>query len=361
MSPMTNRERQLAFIRGETHDQVPFIQYSNAAAPNEEIWSVVGRNNMGLLRWSAAHRIEHPNCPIESEPFVQDGLRHERRTLHTPVGTLTELRHFEPTYGGRAWKKHFIETPEDYAPFAAYLRDVVVLDDWEHVWTDWRELDDDGLPLVATMRTPYQQMWIEWVGLQNLSWHMAEAPEVVEECLGLLADIERRIFDSVCRAIESGVPIPMVNIGDNITAPAIGVRNFRAYCVPLYQELSARLAPHGVPVFVHMDGNLKPLWELIGASGVRGLDSMSPPPDNDTSVAQARALWPEMRIGVNFPSSVHLAPPEDVYRMAMRLLEEGGRAGRLQIQISENVPPGMWRNSYPQIVRAIRDFGPAVG
>jgi len=27
----------------------------------------------------------------------------------------------------------------------------------------------------------------------------------------------------------------------------------------------------------------------------------------------------------------------------------------LQIQVSENVPEGDWRNSYPQIVKAIRD------
>ena len=38
-------------------------------------------------------------------------------------------------------------------------------------------------------------------------------------------------------------------------------------------------------------------------------------------------------------------------------LQQAGHTGRLQIQISENVPPGGWRKSYPEIVRAIRDFG----
>ena len=72
-------------------------------------------------------------------------------------------------------------------------------------------------------------------------------------------------------------------------------------------------------------------------------------------------MWPEMRIGVNFPSSVHLAEPEAVYSRAMTILEEGGRTGRLQIQISENVPPEVWRRSFPEIVRAIDDFGPPKG
>jgi len=105
-----------------------------------------------------------------------------------------------------------------------------------------------------------------------------------------------------------------------------------------------------------MDGDLKPLWRLISESGVRGLDSLSPPPDNDTSVAQALAMWPEMRVGINFPSSVHVAPPDEIYRVTWQILEEGGRSGRLQIQVSENVPPGVWRSSFPAIIRAINDF-----
>jgi hypothetical protein len=39
-------------------------------------------------------------------------------------------------------------------------------------------------------------------------------------------------------------------------------------------------------------------------------------------------------------------------------LEEGGRSGRLQIQISENMPPDAWRKSCPAIVRAIGENGP---
>ena len=113
----------------------------------------------------------------------------------------------------------------------------------------------------------------------------------------------------------------------------------------------------GKPVYVHMDGDLKPLWSAIGESRVRGLDSLSPPPDNDTSAGEAAEHWPEMRLGINFPSSVHLRSEREVYERARIILDEAGQTGRLQIQISENVPPGAWRRSYPQIVRAIEDSG----
>jgi hypothetical protein len=105
-----------------------------------------------------------------------------------------------------------------------------------------------------------------------------------------------------------------------------------------------------------MDGDLKPLWDAIGESPVRLIDSFSPAPENDTSIADAIRMWPEMRLCPNFPSSIHLAEPEVIYETTMELLEQGGRTGRLQIQISENMPPGAWKKSYPQIVRAIHDF-----
>ncbi len=353
---MTMRERILAVIQGRETDRVPFVQYSGLAGPDEEIWSVVGRENMGIIRWSAVHRFEHPNCRFVSEDTSWNGRRGARTTLCTPKGILVEEKVFDPALGSGARRKHFIEKREDYEIFLAYLRDVVVIPDVDQYHRDDRATGDDGLPMVAVVRTPYQQMWIQWVSLEDFSLHRVDYPDLIEECFSLLADIERRIFRVVHSALDQ-VSIPFVDFPDNITAPCIGPGNFRRHCVPLYDELADMLAEKNVPVFVHMDGDLKPLWSAIGESKVRGLDSLSPPPDNDTRVADAVALWPEMRVFPNFPSSVHLADRETVYATAWQILAEACHTGRLQIQVSENTPPGMWRKSYPAIVRAIHDFG----
>ncbi|MGE5531650.1 MAG: uroporphyrinogen decarboxylase family protein, partial [Bacteroidota bacterium] len=180
-------------------------------------------------------------------------------------------------------------------------------------------------------------------------------PELLAEVTAELTRIELDVFESIRRACRD-LPIRFVDVPDNITAPTIGPTNFRKYCVPLYQRLSEMLAEQDVKVFVHMDGDLKPLWDQIGQSGVRGLDSFSPPPDNDTSAAQALTMWPEMRLFMNFPSSVHLGAQQVIYDTTIEILEQAGRSGRLEIQVSENVPPGVWKTSYPQIVKAIRDF-----
>ena len=78
MKSMTMRERMLAVMQGREHDRVPFIQYDDAVAPNVDIWPVIGRENMGLWRWSRVHRIAHPNCSFESRRIQRRGLRGSR-------------------------------------------------------------------------------------------------------------------------------------------------------------------------------------------------------------------------------------------------------------------------------------------
>jgi len=355
---MTNRERILAVIEGTDLDRVPFVQYSGIAAPNDEVWAHLDRDSMGVLQWSSLHALHSPNCRTESEQIEIGGRRGLRNTLVTPAGTLTEERLYEPTFNTTAALKHYVTDVADYHVLLSYLRDLAVTMNVDGYLAAEKALGDDGLPMAAVMRTPYQQLWIQWVSLQDLALHLVDEPELMADVTGELTRLELDIFEAVYEAAAT-VPFRFVDIPDNITAPTIGERYFRQYCLPLYQRFAEMLAERDIKMFCHMDGDLKPLWAAIGESGLRGIDSFSPPPDNDTSAAQALAMWPEMRLFMNFPSSIHLAAPERIYEVATDILQQAGASGRLQIQISENVPPGVWRTSYPQIARAIRDSAEA--
>jgi len=353
MRPMTHRERILAVLQGREHDRVPFITYDFEPPLISDIYESVGRDRIGLLRWTAVHRVEHPHCRFVEETYTVDGTRWQRTTLHTPVGSIYEERAFEPGYGSSSIRKHYIQEAKDYEVFWYYLEDALILEDYDRYYRDAAELGDDGLPLVAVERTPYQQLWVEWVGLGTLPYHFADYPDRVARTIELLRERARHIFEIAARS-----PAPFIDFPDNITAPAIGPRRFREYCVPLYDELAARLEGQNRPVFVHMDGDLKPLWKAIGESKIGGIDSLSPTPDNDTTVAEAASMWPEKRLWVNFPSSVHIQPYERVRGEAEAILAAAGHTGRLQIQISENVPLDVWRTSFNAIADAVEAFGP---
>jgi len=244
-----------------------------------------------------------------------------------------------------------VQEREDYDILISYLKNVNVHPNYDHYLRDLHELGEDGVPMVTLGITPFQQLWIEWVSLFDLSMHLADFPDVVEECVRLMNVILRKQFAIVRDACRE-IPIHFVNFPDNVTAPVIGDAKFRKYCVPLYNEM-AEMLDDSIPVIIHMDGDLKSIYSAIGESKIGGIDSFSPPPDNDTSVAEALAMWPKMRILVNFPSSVHLSSAEQIYTQAINLMEEGGASGRMWIQISEDMPADAWKKSFPEIVRAI--------
>ena len=137
--------------------------------------------------------------------------------LHTPKGDLTELRIFEPAFDSSTARKHFVETREDYERLWSYLEDAVVLENYDQYYRDCAELGDDGIPKTEIERTPWQQLWIEWVGLEPLSYHLADWPEHVEHTLELLEHRAQQTFEIAARS-----PAPFIVMVDNITASAIG-------------------------------------------------------------------------------------------------------------------------------------------
>jgi hypothetical protein len=354
--PLTNRQRMLAVLQGGELDRVPFLQYSGLAAPDEEIWKLIGRANMGTLRWSRLHRCHTPHCDTVTEPFEREGQKGERGTLRTPVGTLTEEKLFDPALGSAAIRKHFVKTESDLRILLHYFRDMKVHEDFDTFARDDKLVGDDGLVMAWAERTAYQQLWIQWVSIEELALFMALQPDLMAELVAAMEQVHRAVFRVVRKGLDA-LSVPLISLPDNITAPMIGEARYRQYCMPMYQELADLIDGTGSRIAIHMDGDLKPLWSAIGESAIDCLDSFSPPPDNDTSPAAAVSKWPHMRLMLNFPSSVHLESEKVVYERAMSILNEAGHTGRLWIQISENVPPGAWKKSFPAIVKAVPDFG----
>ena len=154
--------------------------------PAQEAFGLLGHGNIGLIRFCSIFRAETPNCRRESEVFFEGETKWERNVLHTPRGDLTELRVFEPAFDSSTARKHFVETREDYERLWSYLEDAVILDNFDQYYRDCAELGDDGIPKTEIERTPWQQLWIEWVGLEPLSYHLADWPDYVEHTLELL-------------------------------------------------------------------------------------------------------------------------------------------------------------------------------
>jgi hypothetical protein len=326
------------------------VQYDELL-PTKELQQLVGRDNVGLIRWTSLWRFEHDKCRIITEEFEENGIRGEKRTMVTPRGNLTNTRHFEPIFNSAATHEHYVKEPDDYDILDAWLDDITVIFDPSNHINNENELGDDGLGMVALPRTAWQQLWVEWVDIMDLSYHFSENEERVCRTMEKMNNIMRQTFDCVCQYQPLLVDFP-----DNITASMIGPDKFERFCLPFYVELTERVRKTETKVVCHMDGDLKPLWNLIAKSGLNGLDSFSPKPDNDTGVDDALRLWPDKFLMMNFPSSVHITSPDNIRNVTREILRQGGNSGKLQIQLSENVPPSVWRQTIPIIIDEILAF-----
>lgn len=351
MRSMTMRQRMLATLRGEPHDRVPFAMYL-AALPTDQVQALLGRDRLGLIYWTRFYQFDRPHCRFEEEAIEREGRPGMRFTIHTPRGSLSREALREPTYGTYATCKAYVRELADYDIVDAWLDDAVVSCDMSPYHRDLQAVGEQGVVYMPVPRTPWQQLWVEWVSLENLSWHFAEDEERLLRTMGKIERIQREIYEGI-----SALQPEIIDIPDNITAPTIGPERFARFCLPAYHDLAARAAEYGGAVLCHADGDLHPLKAAMAASRLTGLDSFSPWPDNDTSVAEAVRNWPDMALWMNFPSSVHLYPPEGIREQARDILAQGGDSGRISIQISENVPPHAWQTSLPIIADEIEAYG----
>ncbi|MDP6778615.1 MAG: hypothetical protein QGI83_17815, partial [Candidatus Latescibacteria bacterium] len=97
--------------------------------------------------------------------------------------------------------------------------------------------------------------------------------------------------------------------------------------------------------------------EEVGQSGLDWIEAFSPAPDTDMTVAEARELWAGKVLLINFPSAVHLEPPEGIETVTRQMLKESAPGDRFIIGITENVPENRWRESFSTILKTVNRFG----
>ena len=68
------------------------------------------------------------------------------------------------------------------------------------------------------------------------------------------------------------------------------------------------------------------------------IESFTPAPETDLSIAEARKVWPGKSLIVHFPSSVHLAGKEAIETVGRRYLREAAPGAGFIIGALEDLP-----------------------
>ena len=78
------------------------------------------------------------------------------------------------------------------------------------------------------------------------------------------------------------------------------------------------------------------------------------------TIAEARNIWPEKVLSIDFPSAVHLEEPRVIEETTKQILKEAAPGDRFIIGITENVLDNRWRESFHTILKMVNKFGKTV-
>jgi hypothetical protein len=99
-----------------------------------------------------------------------------------------------------------------------------------------------------------------------------------------------------------------------------------------------------------MDDNCALLAEAIGKSDLDYIEAFTPDPDTDMTLKEARDVWSDKVIWMNYPSSVHLRSDKEVEQKTVELLNELDSVDGIIMGITEDIPENRWRNSCSSIM-----------
>lgn len=348
---MTVRERIQTALRGGRPDQVPWTIYSGLL-PQGETAERLKAQGLGVVLSQPVFTAEYPNLEVEERWVEENGQSFRVQTWRTPVGELTQRARLEPGYGSWWTVDHLVKELRDYEVLEFIIRDAVLRPSYEGFQQAEQSLGETGLLMTGVERVPFQRLWIQYTGLERLILDLHTEPGVVEQVLAAMREKDEEAW-----ALVAASPAEFIWCPDNISGVVTGPPLFDRYCRPHYEALARVMHPRGKRLFVHMDGLMRRLRDSVRALPIDIVEAFTPPPDGDLSVAEARRAWEGKALSLNFPSSMHWAPPEEIKACTRQLIDEAAPGDGFLIGVTENIPAQVWERSLTAITETVNEYG----
>ena len=350
---MSIRQRARAALTWEDIDMVPWLVKPNHLARGyyERILRNMG---MGISFPVSVLKESTPNVEVETKTVGDSRIT----TYRTPVGDVQErFRVGLPSELGERrsdWRvEPLIKSVQDYKPVEFIVEDTVYEPDFEDIALKDSELGEDGILFCGAPGTPIMQLIERFMNFEKFAVEMHRNRSRAEELMKL---IDEKNMEA--HKIVADSPVPFVNIGDNTDSVLVNPRLFKNYCLPCFQKYSDVYRSKRKVPMSHMDGRLKSLKTLIGQTGLRAIQSFTPPPVGDLPLKEAREAWgDEIALWGNVPGTVFHFGPSELADYVLQLLRDAAPGKGLMLGITESVPPSLRKMAYSVITKTVSEYG----
>jgi hypothetical protein len=345
---MTNRARLEAALQGLPVTHPVYAVYDGFVTSRPHVdWPRLFALGLGQINHADLLRHEHPHLQIvETTRQVNGQTRRD-------VRWITDMGELHQWYLGDWRQEHFIKTPEDYRIMRRAWEGVKITADDAAFIASEKAVGDNGVTLgnIAGMglgRTPLMVLQVDWVGLGQWSVDLADELPAMMELLEFMNELKLEEFRQAVRT-----PARQIKLWENLSLQTLGPSRYRRHLVPLYSQILSILNAAGKRLLVHYDGQLRVIADQVAQLDFDGIDSLTPPPEGDLTVTEARRLWPDKMLWCH-PSLGWFRESGETLEKLIRGMVQAAGPKRYCLMISEEIPPE-WERTVPQILSLLRE------
>ena len=302
-NPMTHKQRVLAAIRREPHDRLPFCSrielWYNYHANQGTLphryqgmsqWDLQRQLDIGLVGYYGAgedlFRLQYHNMNYREE------LLPDRRvvTVETPHGTIGAEWQVPRELKGSAsitiQTKHFFESADDYPALQHFIENTEPVENYAGYAKLPEAIGDDGVALPFAGKVPIHMLMEDYMGYEQFYYEWHDNREKLEALHRALWEQRLKVM-----GIAAGAPCEIVSVGGNYDEQMTPPPVFESHMIPFCQEACQILHAGGKLVAIHGDGEMRRLLELMPATGVDVVESITPQPMTSINMTKLRELW----------------------------------------------------------------------
>lgn len=363
---MTERERIMMVLKGETPDQVPlFLDLGHYFR-----WKKGGQWN--LFRISnrdkelvALHQEVQAGWYMEvgslSGEYFEDGVTHERyvenncaiEEYRTPKGVVQMKRRFNETSCSWDVLKHMIETKADLEILLYAIKRKKCKPCLE-VWDEIESLGGDGFGMPSVGYTGFGSLISLYAGVENTIYLTADEPELMHEYVDTYNKIQLEAL-----RISLGSRAPHIIFGDNLSSDIQSPSLFNEYSFHQYQTIADMCHEMGKTVSAHIDGRMNHILGVVAKAGVDVGDALTPAPTGDLTPAQIREQCGNMVMmgGVSPDMWGEQASDEAFVEHVKSWLDTRKISARIVQSAGDQVPPGTKISRIKLMREIVNEYG----
>ncbi len=341
------RQRMEAFWSGETPGLIPYTIYQNEwrHTQDDPAWLNLFQRGLGLTWPTHSYRLIRGGVEYVEGKKKVDGKLFLRQAYLTPIGEVSAEWLDE-------WPvKYWLETSRDYQVMQYVIEHTQIEPDYQSYLEFEAQQPEYVVVHPDVGPSPILKIIVDFAGLEQFAYHLADFEEPVLSLFEAL----RCQFHRKCEIVAGG-PGKYVAVPESFSAEMLRPVRFKQWVLAVYEECFPAVRSAGKIVGTHFDGKTRGYKNYIRSMPVDLMESLTPPPEGDQTLDEARHIWPDKLFWCNINVSCYDLPPEQLKQVVHDYVAQASPDGRrLAFEVSEQYPAN-WKDSISVVLETLEEL-----